>query len=230
MEIGAVKVAYELRAGANGKGHLAMRLTVTSHVTLDGVVQSNGKPEPELNDGFEQGGWQVPYLDEELAALIADWISAADAFLFGRGTYELFVRHWPKVTDPDDPLATRLNSKPKYIASTTLDNLDWNNSVLLSGDIPHEVSRLKRQSGNELQVHGSATLVRTLMEHGLVDEHRLCIHPIVLGHGNRLFGEGSAPTAFRLRGTTATSRGVVAHVYQPTGAPQYGEVAVGQKA
>jgi hypothetical protein len=131
IELGAVKVPFEFRAGADGKGHLAMRLTVTSHVTLDGVVQSNGKPEPELNDGFDQGGWQVPYLDEEFAALMAGWIGAADAFLFGRGTYELFVGHWPKVTDPDDPLATRLKSKPKYIASTTLDNLDWHNSVLL---------------------------------------------------------------------------------------------------
>jgi hypothetical protein len=98
-----------------------MRLTVTSHVTLDGVVQSNGKPEPELKDGFHQGGWQVPYLDQELAELVAGWIAEADAFLFGRGTYDLFVGHWPKVTDPNDPIALRISTMPKYVASHSVE-------------------------------------------------------------------------------------------------------------
>jgi dihydrofolate reductase len=98
-----------------------MRLTVTSHLTLDGVVQSNGKPEPELGDGFEQGGWQVPYFDDDLAGFAADWIAAADAFLLGRRTYELFEGHWSLITDPGDPLAARLNGLPKYVVSGTLD-------------------------------------------------------------------------------------------------------------
>jgi dihydrofolate reductase len=102
-----------------------MRLTVTSHLTLDGVMQSNGKPEPELNDGFEQGGWQVPYFDHDLAQLTADWIAAADAFLLGRRTYELFAEYWSQITDPGDPRATRLNALPKYVASTTLDRVPW---------------------------------------------------------------------------------------------------------
>ncbi len=199
-----------------------MRLTVTSHLTLDGVMQSNGKPEPELNDGFEQGGWQVPYFDQDLDRLTADWIAAADAFLLGRTTYELFAEYWSQITDPSDPRATRLNALPKYVVSTTLDRVRWNNSVLLRGDVAEEVTELKRRPGGELQVHGSAVLVRALMEHGLVDEYRLLIHPVVLGSGNRLFAGGTTPTALKLIGTQTTSRGVVAHIYQPSGKPEYG--------
>jgi len=203
-----------------------MRLTVTSHLTLDGVMQSNGKPEPELNDGFEQGGWQVPYFDEDAARFAADWIAAADAFLLGRRTYELFAEHWSQVTDPNDPFATRLNGLPKYVVSATLDRVEWNNSILLHGDVFEEVAELKRQPGNELQVHGSGTLIRTLMEHDLVDEYRLLIHPVVLGNGKRLFADGTTPTALTLIDTKTTSRGVVVHVYQPAGKPEYGSVAL----
>jgi dihydrofolate reductase len=202
-----------------------MRLTVTSHLTLDGVMQSNGKPEPERSDGFEQGGWQVPYFDQDLDRLTADWIAAADAFLLGRRTYELFAEYWSQVTDPGDPRAARLNALPKYVVSTTVDRVPWNNSVLLRGDVAEQVAGLKRQPGRELQVHGSAVLVRTLMEHGLVDEYRLLIHPVVLGHGKRLFADGTTPAALKLTGTETTSRGVVAHIYQPSGQPEYGAAA-----
>jgi dihydrofolate reductase len=205
-----------------------MRLTVTSYLTLDGVMQSNGKPEPELNDGFEQGGWQVPYFDEDAARLAADWIAAAGAFLLGRRTYELFADHWSQVTDPDDPFATRLNSLPKYVVSTTLDQVTWNNSTLLRGDVAGEVTELKSQPGSELQVHGSGTLIRTLMEHGLVDEYRLLIHPVVLGNGKRLFAHGTTPAALKLVDTRTTSRGVAVHVYQPAGKPEYRSVTVVQ--
>jgi dihydrofolate reductase len=191
-------------------------------------MQSNGKPEPELNDGFQQGGWQVPYLDEDLGRLAVGWIAAADAFLFGRRTYELFAEHWSRVTDPNDPLAARLNGLPKHVVSKTLDRVAWNNSVLLSGDVVEEVTKLKREPGNELQLHGSGTLVRTPMEHELVDEYRLFIHPVVLGNGNRLSADGSSPTALKLIDTKTTSRGVVAHVYQPVGKPQYSAVALGE--
>jgi len=206
-----------------------MRLTVTSHLTLDGVMQSNGKPEPELNDGFEQGGWQVPYFDDDMDRLTADWIAAADAFLLGRRTYELFATYWSQVTDPGDPRATRLNALPKHVVSTTLDQVPWNNSILLRGDLAAEVAALKRQPGNELQVHGSATLIRTLMKHDLIDEYRLLIHPVVLGSGKRLFGDGTTPAALELIGTKTTSRGVVAHIYQPSGKPEYGSAAAEQE-
>ena len=206
-----------------------MRLTVTSHLTLDGVVQSNGKPEPELNDGFEQGGWQVPYLDDDLGRLAIGWIAAADAFLFGRKTYELFAGHWAQITDPNDPLASRLNGLPKYVVSRSLGQLAWNNSKLLQGDVAEHVARLKRQSGNELQIHGSGTLIRTLMEHDLIDEYRLFIHPVVLGSGNRLFADGTTPTALELIDTKTTSRGVVVHVYQSSGSPEYGSALLKQE-
>lgn len=203
-----------------------MRLTVTSYMTLDGVMQSNGKPEPELDDGFQQGGWQVPYFDEDAARLAATLIAAADAFLLGRRTYELFADHWSKVTDPNDPVATRLNGLPKHVVSTTLERLEWNNSTVLRGDVFEAVADLKRLPGNELQVHGSATLTRALMEHDLVDEYRLLIHPVVLGHGKRLFADGTIPTALKLIETTTTSRGVVVHIYQPAGRPEYGSVVL----
>ena len=202
---------------------------MTSHLTLDGVTQSNGKPEPELNDGFEQGGWQVPYFDRDLDQLTADWITDADAFLLGRRTYELFAEYWSQITDPGDPRATRLNALPKYVASTTLDLVPWHNSILLRGELAYEVAQLKRQPGNELQVHGSADLIRALMAHDLVDEYRLLIHPVVLGNGKRLFADGTTPAALKLTGTTTTSRGVVAHIYRPSGRPHYGSVAPGQE-
>jgi dihydrofolate reductase len=161
--------------------------------------------------------------------LTAEWIAAAGAFLFGRRTYELFAGHWPQVTDPGDPRATRLNGLPKYVVSTTLDRAPWNNSVLLGGDVAGEVAKLKRQPGGELQVHGSAELVRTLMKHDLVEEYRLLIHPVVLGNGKRLFAGGTTPAALELIATTTTSRGVVAHIYQPSGKPQYGSSAPQQE-
>jgi dihydrofolate reductase len=206
-----------------------MRLTVTSHLTLDGVVQSNGKPEPELGDGFEQGGWQVPYFDDDLAGFAADWIAAADAFLLGRRTYELFEGHLSLITDPGDPLAARLNGLPKYVVSGTLDQVRWHNSTLLTGDVSEEVARLKRQPGNELQIHGSGSLVQALMRHDLIDEYRLFIHPVVLGNGNRLFPRGTTPTALRLIDTRTTGRGVTVNTYQPLGRPEYGAAGLRQE-
>jgi dihydrofolate reductase len=161
----------------------------------------------------------VPYFDQDLDQLTSSWIDNADAFLLGRRTYELFDGHWSHVTDPDDLRATRLNMAPKYVVSHTLDRLEWNNSTLLDGDLFEAITNLKRQPGNELQVHGSGTLIQALMKLDLIDEYRLLIHPVVLGNGTRLFAEGVAPTALTLIDTTSTSRGVAVHVYQPAGTP-----------
>jgi dihydrofolate reductase len=118
---------------------------------------------------------------------------------------------------------------PKHVVSRSLGQLAWNNSTLLQGDVAEDVARLKRQSGNELQVHGSGTLIRTLMEHDLIDEYRLFIHPVVLGSGNRLFADGTTPTALELIDTRTTSRGVVVHVYQSSGSPEYGSALLNQE-
>jgi dihydrofolate reductase len=205
-----------------------MRLVVTTFLSLDGVMQAPGTPDEDSSNGFRQGGWQVPYVDEAVGGLVNDWMTAADAYLLGRKTYEIFAAHWSRVpTDHEHgAIADLLNNLPKYVASTTLDKLDWKNSNLLEGDVAEAVAALKRQPGRELQVHGSGNLVRTLMRHDLVDEYRLWFNPVVLGNGQRLFEDGSTPTAMRLTETRTTPTGVVIHSYQPTGRPTYGSFAL----
>ena len=199
-----------------------MRLTITTFVSLDGVMQAPGGPEEDRSNGFEYGGWLVPFVDEDMNRYVSEWFAQAGAFLFGRKTYEIMAAYWPRVTDENDPVAGPMNRLPKYVASGTLDRLDWANSHLITGDVVEEVTKLKQQPGGELQVHGSGELARTLIDHNLIDEYRLWIYPVVLGAGKRLFAEGVTPTALRLVDTRATSTGVAVHSYQPTGKPTVG--------
>jgi dihydrofolate reductase len=199
-----------------------MRLTLTMFVTLDGVVQAPGAPEEDPSGGFEYGGWLVPYADDDMAQAMAGFFTEADAFLLGRRTYEIFAAFWPKVTDPDDPIAGPLNRLPKYVASRTLEDVSWEGSELLKGDVAAEVAELKRKPGRELQVHGSGGLAQTLIQHDLVDEYRLLTYPVVLGKGKRLFAEGAKPAALNLVDHKTTSTGVSIDVYTPAGEPTYG--------
>jgi dihydrofolate reductase len=201
-----------------------MKLTVTTFLSLDGVMQGPGGPDEDRTGGFEQGGWLAPYADEDMGQIVTQWFLSADAFLLGRRTYEIFAAFWPQVTDETDPVASQLNALPKYVASTTLTAPEWHNSAVITGDVVAEVARLKDRPGNDLQIHGSGGLIGSLMGRDLIDEYRLLVYPVVLGQGRRLFAEGSVPTALRLLGTRTTSRGVVAHTYQPVGRPTYGSV------
>ncbi len=202
-----------------------MKLTVTMFMTFDGVVQAPGGPDEDRSGGFERGGWLVPYADDDMGKLVTQWFAEADAFLLGRRTWQIFAAHWPRVPD-DNAVARALNARPKHVASTTLRALDWRGSTLLDGDLATAVRALKAQPGRELQVHGSPTLVRSLVAHGLVDEYRFWTYPVALGCGRRLFEDPSTATALTLVDTKLTSTGVVVSTYRPDGPPRQGSFAL----
>ncbi len=203
-----------------------MKLVLMQFLSLDGVSQGPGAPDEDTSDGFAHGGWFVPYLDDAFLRIVADWTAAADAFLFGRRTYENFARDWPQATDPNDSVAGQLNGRPKYVASRTLERADWAPTTILSGDVPARVAALKQQPGRELQIHGSARLGQSLLDAGLIDEVRLAIAPVVVGHGRRLFRDGATPTGLRLLRHEATPAGLAIHVYEAAGAPAFGTYGV----
>jgi dihydrofolate reductase len=201
-----------------------MQLTITTFLSVDGVMQGPGGPDEDRSDGFDRGGWLVPLFDEATGQFITETFDKADAFLLGRRTYEIFAEYWPKVTDATDPVASRLNGLPKYVVSTRLRSADWHNSSIVKGDIAAEVAKLKGMPGRELQVHGSGTLARTLLENDLVDEWRLLVFPVIVGAGRRLFPDLGVASGLRLADSRTTPSGVAIHVYQPTGRPEFGEV------
>jgi dihydrofolate reductase len=201
------------------------KLTLTTFLTLDGVMQAPGAPEEDPSGGFPHGGWAFPFFNDEAGRIIVDRFGTADAFLLGRKTWQIFAAHWPRVTDPADPIASALNRLPKYVASRTLERADWQKSTIIR-DVPGEVARLKQQYSRDVQVHGSGDLAQTLFAHDLVDECDLLLFPIVLGSGKRLFGPGSVPAALKLVRSQATSNGVVVNTYRRAGKPTYGSFAL----
>ena len=197
-----------------------MNLILMQFVSVDGVCQGPGAPDEDTSGGFDRGGWLVPYVDEEFLRIVTEWTLRADAFLFGRRTYENFARDWPKA-EPGDPVGDRLNGRPKYVATQTLTSAGWAPSTILSGDVAARVAELKQQPGGEIQIHGSATLGRSLLAAGLIDEVRLLIAPVYVGTGRRLMADAPA-TGLKLTSHTTTAAGVAVHTYTPTGPADYG--------
>jgi dihydrofolate reductase len=201
-----------------------MELIVTTFVTMDGVMQGPGGVQEDPSNGFDQGGWLPPFVDEDFGQIMDAWMRRADEILLGRTTYDMMFPYWSQVADSDEVVARQLNNLPKHIVSRTLRSPEWKNSSVIDGDVVEAVKALKDKPGGELQVHGSAQLVQTLNQHHLVDEYRLLVFPVVLGTGKRLFGDGTVPTAFRTVENRTTSTGVVALTLRPTGTPPKGEV------
>jgi dihydrofolate reductase len=193
-----------------------------TQVTVDGVMQGNGAASDEdRRGGFERGGWAMGVFDDETLRFINQTYQRADAFLFGRRTYELFAGYWGVRKDLEHPIVGALNTKPKYVASTTLTDPQWADTTVLSGDLAAAIGELKAKPAGELQVHGSAALIRWLLENNLVDELTLLTVPVVLGQGKRLFPDAGPDIALDLVDSRADSKGVTIQVYRPTGRPQY---------
>ena len=203
-----------------------MKLTTMTQVTIDGVMQGNGHASDEdRRNGFDRGGWARGKGDSETHAFIKQTYHHADAFLFGRRTYELFASSWGSVTEQDvpgwEPVMRALNTKPKYVASTTLADPAWPGTTVLSADLAAAVRELRAKPGGELQVHGSGALIRWLLENDLVDEMTLIVVPVILGQGARLFPEAGPDLALNLIESRVDSKGVTIQVFRPAGRPRY---------
>ena len=214
-----------------------MKLTTMTQVTVDGVMQGNGgATDEDRRSGFERGGWAMGVFDNETMTLINQTYQRADAFLFGRRTYELFAGYWgaeerarAAAEDPGNhQIADALNTKPKYLVSNTLTEPRWANTTVLSGDVAAAIGELKAKPGGELQVHGSGALIRWLLDNDLVDEMSLLIVPVVLGQGTRLFPDAGPDMALDLVDSRADSKGVTIQVYRPTGRPRYAPATAGE--
>lgn len=201
------------------------KLVVGTFLTLDGVMQAPGGPDEDRDGDFEQGGWSVNYWDERMGNVMDDQMSEVDSLLLGRKTYEIFAAHWPNVEGDDDPTAAKLNSMPKYVASRSLEDVEWNNSTLLEEDVADAVAELKESEGVIL-VQGSQNLIQTLLKHDLVEEFWLWIFPVVVGSGKRLFGEGSIPAGLKLTTAETSSTGVQMLRFERAGEIDYGSFAL----
>ena len=196
-------------------------LVVQTFVTLDGVMQAPGGAGEDPSGGFSHEGWLVPHFDDALGEQISQWFTGAQDFLLGRTTYEIFYASWPKMIS-DDPVSQGLNFKKKYVASRTLTSVEWETAELLQGDVGDAVRKLTTEDGGELQVHGSAGLIQTLLKEDLVDELRLVVFPVVLGEGKRLFGDGAIPRTWRLTAQATSSTGALMLSYQRGGEVETG--------
>lgn len=202
-----------------------MKLKVNIQVSVDNVFQSNGGRHPDFDPGMDRGGWARPLFDDESLGYVGDYYQRADAFLFGRRTYDMFLWSWGTGTwgsdGGDNPISNALNTRPKYVASNSLRDPAWANTSVLSGDLATAVRDLKSQPGGELQVHGSGTLIRWLLANDLVDELSLLIAPVIVGQGARLFPEDGPDLALELVESRIFPKGIALHTYRPMGRPEY---------
>lgn len=199
------------------------KLVVTTFVTLDGVMQAPGGAGEDPSGGFAHEGWLVPFFDEGLGAQMSEWFTGAQDFLLGRGTYDIFYASWPKMIS-DDPVSQGINFKNKHVASRSGASVEWETAELLAGDVGDAVRVLKAEDGGELQVHGSAGLIQTLLAEDLVDELRLIVFPVTLGEGKRLFGEGTIPRTWRLTSHNVSASGALMLSYENAGEVETGSV------
>lgn len=200
-------------------------LTMTTFLSLDGVMQAPGGPGEDTSGNFPYGGWLVPHADADMGKTMVGIFSQADAFLLGRTTYDIFAAYWPRIIDPADLIAEKLNGLPKFVASRTRSTFAWNNTTLVS-DVVKDIGGLKARFGREVQVHGSCGLAQTLIANDLVDEYRLLTFPVILGAGKRLFGNGAVPRTLTLVRTATTSTGVIISVYRRAGGLKTGSFAL----
>jgi dihydrofolate reductase len=200
------------------------RLIVSTFLTLDGVMQAPGGPHEDDSCGFTHGGWSVTYWDELMGEVMDEAMGKPFDLVLGRKTYDIFAAHWPNA--PEEAGGRPLNEATKYVASRGSPALEWRNSLLIEGDAAEGVTALKKADGPELQVHGSGDLVQTLLRHGLVDEFRLWVFPLVLGAGKRLFSSGTVPAALKLVDSRVSTTGVVIGTYEPAGEVVTGSFAL----
>lgn len=201
------------------------KIIAITHVTLDGVMQAPGGPEEDPSDGFLHGGWVMPFWEDSLGQAIGEILSGEFDMLLGRRTYEIFAAYWPYAGD--DYIATAFNEAIKYVATRSLDELEWNNSRLINGDVLAGIRRLKATDGPDIHIWGSSELLQSLISAELIDEYRIWIFPLVLGEGKRLFENGIPPHGLTLVETRSTPKGVLINTYRSAGPLPKGAAELG---
>jgi dihydrofolate reductase len=202
------------------------KLIVSTFMTFDGVMQAPGGPEEDPSGDFAYGGWSVKYWDDMMGQVMGEMMAEPFELLLGRKTYEIFAAHWPYSNE--EPAASMLNNAKKYVASRTLDKVDWKNSTLLKGDVVQEIKKLKAQEGPYLSVQGSSNLIQTLLQNNLIDKFYLWIFPIVIGNGKKLFDQGTVPSSLKLTDSKTSSTGVIIATYEPSGEIKIGSFELEQ--
>lgn len=200
------------------------KLIINTFVTLDGVMQAPGGPEEDPTSNFNFGGWSFHYWDEVMGNFMDEFISKPFELLLGRKTYEIFAAHWPYITN--DPVADKFNATKKYVASRTVNKLNWANSILIKSNVENEIKKIKEQNGPELQVHGSSNLIKTLVNENLVDQFNIWTFPVTVGKGKQLFGEGVNASNLKLVDVKSSGTGVIIATYQPAGGLKLGSFAL----